>query len=103
MNFRRLRAIARKEVLHIIRDPRSLASALIAIPLLMLLLFGYALSLDVDRIPDHRLRPGPAARRARTWFSDFRGSRYFQIIEARTTATAPSNGRWIRGAPCWAS
>jgi len=25
MSFRRLRAIARKEVLHVIRDPRSLA------------------------------------------------------------------------------
>ncbi len=50
MSFRRLRAIARKEVLHVIRDPRSLASA-IAIPLIMLLIFGYALSLDVDRIP----------------------------------------------------
>ena len=50
MNFRRVRAIARKELLHIVRDPRSLAMAL-AVPLLMLLLFGYALSLDVDRIP----------------------------------------------------
>ena len=50
MNFRRTRAMFRKEVLHIIRDPRSLIAAL-AQPLMMLLLFGYALSLDVDRIP----------------------------------------------------
>ena len=63
MNFRRLRAIARKEILHIMRDPRSLARALLT-PLMMLLIFGYALSLDVDRIPDHRLRPGSHARRA---------------------------------------
>ena len=50
MNFRRTRAIARKEFLHILRDPRSLIMAL-AVPLVMLLLFGYALTLDVDRIP----------------------------------------------------
>ena len=41
-------AITRKELLHIARDPRSLALAL-ALPLLMLLMFSYALSLDVDR------------------------------------------------------
>jgi ABC-2 type transport system permease protein len=50
MNWRRTRAVARKEFLHIVRDPRSLVMAL-ALPLLMILLFGYALTLDVDRIP----------------------------------------------------
>ena len=50
INIRRTRAVARKEMLHIFRDPRSLIMAL-AIPLVMLLLFGYALSLDVDRVP----------------------------------------------------
>jgi len=79
MSFRRLRAIARKEVLHIIRDPRSLASAIMT-PLVMLLLFGFALSLDVDRIPtivfdlDHTPQSQDLIR-------DFRGSRYFQIVE----------------------
>ena len=58
MNFRRTRAMFRKEVLHILRDPRSLIAAL-AQPLMMLLLFGYALSLDVDRIPTRDLRSGP--------------------------------------------
>ena len=80
MSYRRLRAIARKEVLHVIRDPRSLASA-IAIPLTMLLIFGYALSLDVDRIPtivyNMDLRPESA-----DLVRDFQGSRYFQVIEA---------------------
>jgi ABC-2 type transport system permease protein len=80
MSFRRLRAIARKEVLHVIRDPRSLASA-VAIPLTMLLIFGYALSLDVDRIPtivyNMDLRPESA-----NLVKDFQGSRYFQVIDA---------------------
>lgn len=50
MSRRRLRAILLKELRHIVRDTRSLLLAL-ALPLLFLVLFGYALSLDVDRIP----------------------------------------------------
>jgi len=49
VNFRRTRAVARKEFRHILRDSRSLIMAL-ALPFVMLMLFGYALSLDVDRI-----------------------------------------------------
>lgn len=50
MNPRKIQAIARKEIYHLIRDARSLYLAF-AIPLLLILLFGYALSLDVDNIP----------------------------------------------------
>jgi ABC-2 type transport system permease protein len=49
MNFRNVRAIAGKEVYHLIRDFRSLYLAF-AVPLLLILLFGYALSLDVENI-----------------------------------------------------
>jgi ABC-2 type transport system permease protein len=42
-------AIARKEFYHLLRDFRSLYLAF-AIPLLLILLFGYALSLDVNNI-----------------------------------------------------
>ncbi len=44
-----VRAIARKEFYHLLRDFRSLSLAF-AIPLLLILLFGYALSLDVDNV-----------------------------------------------------
>ena len=50
MNARRTKAMMVKECRHILRDPRSLAMAL-AVPLMLLLLFGVALSLDVDRVP----------------------------------------------------
>ena len=50
MNLRRIDAVYRKEFIQIIRDPRSLALAL-AIPVLLIVLFGYALSLDIDNIP----------------------------------------------------
>lgn len=49
MNPLRLKAIVRKELYHLIRDYRSLYLAF-AIPLLLIILFGYALSLDVDHI-----------------------------------------------------
>ncbi len=44
-----INAIARKEFYHLIRDFRSLYLAFV-IPLLLILLFGYALSLDVNNI-----------------------------------------------------
>ncbi len=50
MNARRMRAMARKEFLHVTRDPRSLGMG-IAIPVLLLVLFGYGLSLDVRNVP----------------------------------------------------
>ena len=47
---RRSTAIAHKEVLHMIRDARVLYLA-IGLPLVMLILFGYGVSTDVDHVP----------------------------------------------------
>ena len=80
MSLRRLRAIARKEFLHVLRDVRSLILAL-ALPLVMLLLFGYALTLDVDRIPAY-LYDQDGTPESRELIDQFRGSRYFQITGA---------------------
>ena len=80
MNLRRLWAVARKEALHVRRDPRSLGLA-VGIPMLMLLMFGYALTLDVDRVPfvvwDQSATPESRdliARFAATRYFDFRGT-----------------------------
>ena len=43
-------AMASKEVMHIRRDPRTLYMAL-AMPVVMLLIFGFGVSFDMDRIP----------------------------------------------------
>jgi len=80
MTLRRTRAMARKEFLHILRDPRSLLMAL-ALPLLMILLFGYALTLDVDRIPTY-IYDRDKTPESRELISRFQGSRYFQILGA---------------------
>jgi ABC-2 type transport system permease protein len=78
MNLRRIIAVARKESLHVLRDPRSLGMAL-ALPVLMLLLFGYALTLDVDHVPlavwDQSATPA-----SRELVSRFAGSPYFDIV-----------------------
>ena len=49
MKLRNIRAITLKEFYHLIRDFRSLYLAF-AVPLLLIFLFGYALSLDVDNV-----------------------------------------------------
>jgi len=50
MKFSRTWAIARKEWFHIFRDWRSLG-LVILMPVLLMLLFGYAVSLDVKKVP----------------------------------------------------
>jgi ABC-2 type transport system permease protein len=49
MRIARLLAVARKEVIQIRRDPRSLGMAFV-IPVILLFLFGHALTLDVDNL-----------------------------------------------------
>ncbi|MFT3783763.1 MAG: ABC transporter permease [Nibricoccus sp.] len=79
MNLRRLWAVARKEALHIRRDPRSLGLA-VGIPMLMLVMFGYALTLDVDRVPfvvwDQSSTP-----QSREFISRFTATPYFSLVQ----------------------
>lgn len=77
MNLRRLWAVARKEALHIRRDPRSLILA-VGIPLLMLLAFGYALTLDVDRVPFVVWDQSGTAQ-SREFVARFTGTPYFDF------------------------
>jgi ABC-2 type transport system permease protein len=50
MNWKRVQAIARKEVYHISRDPFTLALALL-LPVIMVTIFGFAIEFNVQRIP----------------------------------------------------
>ena len=79
MKLRRVWAVSRKESLHILRDPRSLAMA-IAIPMLMLVLFGYALALDVDNVP-MIVWDQSRSFASRDYIAQFSGSRYFSVRE----------------------
>ena len=77
MKPRRVWAVARKEFLHILRDPRSLGMA-IAIPMLLLVLFGYALTLDVDHVPVV-VWDQSQTEQSRELISRFSRSRYFAV------------------------
>jgi len=46
----RIFPLLKKETLHILRDPRSLYLAL-GLPIIMLILFGYAITFDVKNVP----------------------------------------------------
>ncbi|MGQ9918711.1 MAG: ABC transporter permease [Bryobacteraceae bacterium] len=81
MSWRRLHAVFRKELLHVVRDWRSLAMAL-AVPLLLLLLFGYALTLDVDRVPTVIYDQDGTAE-SRELAERFRGSKFFSVSGVR--------------------
>lgn len=79
MNLVRIKAIARKEFYHLIRDFRSLYLAFV-LPLLLIFLFGYALSLDVDNVKtvvvDH-----DKTCLSRDFIRKLDASSYFKIIK----------------------
>ncbi|MHB9028281.1 MAG: ABC transporter permease [Candidatus Latescibacterota bacterium] len=79
----RLLAIIRKEFYHILRDPRTLA-VLFLMPAVMVLLYGYALNMDINNIPiavsDEDRTP-----RSREFIRAFTGSHYFTLEEYVTS------------------
>lgn len=74
----RLRAVARKEVLQLSRDGRSLALAFL-LPMLLLILFGYAISWDVRDIATAVLDQDRSAE-SRALIDAFRSSGYFDLV-----------------------
>jgi ABC-2 type transport system permease protein len=77
MRIQRIKAVARKELLHVFRDPRSLGLGIV-IPMLLLFLFGYALTLDVDKVP-LIVWDQSGTHASRDFISRFNGSRYFSL------------------------
>jgi ABC-2 type transport system permease protein len=77
---RRLLAVARKEWIHIRRDPRSLGMAF-AIPMLLLFLYGFALTLDVDNLRTIVYDQDGSAV-SRDLLARFDASRYFTVVAA---------------------
>ena len=78
MNLRRVNAIAKKEFIQIWRDPRSLGLALV-IPIILIILFGYGLSLDIQNIP-MAVWDRDNSKTSRNFIRDFQNSVYFKIV-----------------------
>ena len=95
LNLSRLLAIARKEVIQLRRDPRSLAMAFL-MPALLILLFGYVISFDVKDIRLAVLDEDRSAR-SRELVDAFTGSGYFRVA-ARLARYADAGPLLERGA-----
>ena len=78
-SLKRIKAVAWKEFIQIKRDPRSLALAL-GIPIFMLLLFGYGLSLDIDHVRTVVWNQDASSKTTRDFLLNFKNSKYFRII-----------------------
>ncbi len=96
MKFRRLKAIAVKEVLQIWRDPRSLMIALL-LPFTQMFLLGYGVNLDLKHIPVCTFdREG--SQLSQDLFKHFEASQYFRI--ARNVQSYPQVVAAIDNADC---
>jgi len=79
MSWHRLVAMARKEVQQIIRDPRSVA-IVVVMPVVMMLAFGYGVSLDIKHIPVYVFdREG--SRQSQDLLKRFQASEYFHVVQ----------------------
>jgi ABC-2 type transport system permease protein len=79
LNPLRIKALIRKEIYHLLRDYRSLYLAF-AIPLLLIILFGYALSLDVDNV-ETIVVDYDKSELSRDFISKLDASAYFHVSE----------------------
>jgi len=87
-NLRRVMALIRKETWQILRDPSAIAIG-VALPLLMLILFGYGLSFDIRNLPVAVVVEQTSAD-TRDVVSALRLSRYLAVHPASTMTEAES-------------
>lgn len=77
--LQRIMAIAVKEWIQILRDTRSLILALVA-PAILILLFGYALTMDVKNVP-MVIYDQDRSQLSKSFIANFTGTSYFNIVE----------------------
>jgi ABC-2 type transport system permease protein len=77
MSFTRLLAVARKEVIQILRDSRSLAIVVI-MPVALMLLFGYGVSLDLKGLPIY-VYDRDGSQQSQDLLKRFQASEYFNV------------------------
>jgi len=82
----RLRGLVRKEFLQIVRDPSSIAIAFL-MPLFLLILFGYGVSLDADHVPVALVAEAPSPD-SEDFFASLSGSPSFAPHTVQTLSEA---------------
>lgn len=78
MSFTRFLAVARKEVVHILRDTRGLIIVLI-MPVVLVLLFGYGVNLDFKGLPVY-VYDRDGSQRSQDLLKRFQASEYFDVV-----------------------
>lgn len=86
MNGMRLRGLIRKEAVQIVRDPSALGIAFV-LPLFLLLLFGYGVSLNAEHVPIGVVAEHPNPQ-SDSFVSSLRHSRYFDVHELSSLMAA---------------
>jgi len=86
----RLRGLLRKEFLQIVRDPSSIAIAFL-MPIFLLILFGYGVSLDADNVPVALVAEAPS-QDSEDFMAVLQASHYFA---PRVVATMPKAERLL--------
>jgi ABC-2 type transport system permease protein len=87
----RLRGLLKKEFLQIMRDPSSIAIAFL-MPIFLLILFGYGVSLDADHVPIALVAEAPSQDSA-DFMAALQGSHYFA---PRSMASMPEAVQALR-------
>jgi ABC-2 type transport system permease protein len=78
MSLTRLLAVARKEVIQILRDSRSLAIVVI-MPVTLMLLFGYGVNLDLKGLPVY-VYDRDGSQQSQDLLKRFQASEYFHVV-----------------------
>jgi ABC-2 type transport system permease protein len=78
MSFTRFLAVARKEVVQILRDARSLIIVLI-MPVVLVLLFGYGVNLDLKGLPVY-VYDRDGSQQSQDLLKRFQASAYFDVV-----------------------
>ena len=78
MSFTRFLAVARKEVVQILRDSRSLIIVVI-MPVILVLLFGYGVNLDLKGLPVY-VYDRDGSQQSQDLLKRFQASEYFDVV-----------------------
>jgi len=79
MSWTRLMVMARKEVVQIIRDSRSLM-IVIVMPAILVVLFGYGVSLDLKGLPVY-VYDRDGSQQSQDLLKHFQASQYFNVVK----------------------
>lgn len=97
MDLMRTWAVFRKELIHIKRDPSSLAQAIL-LPVMLLFLYGYALTFDINLVPT-AVFDREGSRSSQDFINNFAASRYFSVT--RYVSSYAEIDRLINGRDIW--